>query len=66
MDIATDIFEIIAEQEQRLWQDALNEENLEDVRHTPQLFQEINREMMCDIQQLLGRLIAKSEQLLGK
>ena len=38
--------------------DALNEENLEDVCHTPQLFQEIDREMMCDIQQLVSRLIA--------
>ena len=65
MDIAIDILEI-PEQEQRLWQDSLNEENLEDVRHTPQLFQEIDREMMCDIEQLVGRLIAKSEQLLGK
>ena len=64
MDMNTDISEV-AEQEQRLWQDALNEENLEDVRQTPSLSQEIDREMMCDIQRLVGRLIAKSEQLLG-
>ena len=64
MDMNTDISEV-AEQEQRLWQDALNEENLEDVRQTPSLSQEIDREMLCDIQRLVGRLIAKSEQLLG-
>ena len=63
-DMTTDISEV-AEQEQRLWQDALNEENLEDVREIPPVSQEIDREMMCDIQRLVGRLIAKSEQLLG-
>ena len=63
-DMTTDISEV-AEQEQRLWQDALNEENLEDVREIPPISQEIDREMMCDIQRLVGRLIAKSEQLLG-
>lgn len=64
MEVTTVISEV-AEQEQRLWQDALNEENLEDVHKTPLLSQEIDREMMCDIQQLVGRLIAKSGQLLG-
>ena len=63
MDMTTDISGV-AEQEQRLWQDALNEENLEDVCITPTLSQEVDREMMCDIQRLVGRLIAKSEQLL--
>ena len=61
----TAIYEI-AHQEQRLWQDALNEENLEDVRHTTPVSQDIDREMMCDIQRLVSRFIAKSEQLLGK
>ena len=56
----------IAQQEQRLWQDAVNEENLENVRHTTSVPQDIDKEMMCDIQRLVGRLIAKSEQLLGK
>lgn len=56
----------IAHQEQRFWQDALNEENLEDVRHTTPVSQDIDKEMMCDIQQLVSRRIAKSEQLLGK
>ena len=64
MDMTTGILEV-AEQEQRLWQDALNEENLEDVRETTPSYSQIDIEMMCDIQQLVGRLIAKSEQLLG-
>ena len=62
--MTTDILEV-TEQEQRLWHNALNEENLEKVRQTPSSPQEIDREMMCDSQQLVGRLIAKSEQLLG-
>ena len=61
--MTTGILEV-AEQEQRLWQDALNEENLEDVRETTPSYSQIDIEMMCDIQQLVGWLIAKSEQLL--
>ena len=48
MNMTTDILEV-AEQEQRLWYDALNEENLEEVRQTPLSPQEIDREMICDI-----------------
>ena len=54
MNMTTDILEV-PEQEQRLWHDALNEENLEEVRQTPLSPQEIDREMICDIQQLVRR-----------
>ena len=64
-DMTTDVYEI-ADQEQRLWQDALSEDNLEDVRSIPPSSQAIDKQMMCDIQRLLGRLIAKAEQLLGE
>ena len=63
--VALDIYEV-ADQEQRLWEDALDEENLQQVRSIPQSTQPIDSEMMCDVQRLVGRLIAKAEQLLGK
>ncbi len=56
----------VADQEQRLWEDALSEDNLEDVRSVPSSSQPIDSEMMCDIQRLVSRLIAKAEQLIGK
>ena len=62
--MSTDV-QRIADQEQRLWEDALNEENLDDVRLIPPSSLPIDTEIMCDIQRLVGRLIAKAEQLLG-
>lgn len=55
----------IAEQEQRMWEDAL-EDDLDDVQSVPCSSDEIDRQLMCDLQQLVARLIAKAEQLIGK
>ena len=63
--MASDIYEV-AHQEQSLWEDALDEENLQQVCSILQSTQPFDSEMMCDIQRLVGRLIAKAEQLLGK
>ena len=57
----------IASDQSTAWRDALNDENLENVQSVPtQPPQSINPEMYCDIQVLVGRLIAKAPQLLGK
>ena len=57
----------IASDQSTAWRDALNDENLENVRSVPtQPPQSIDPEMYCDIQVLVGRLIAKTPQLLGK
>ena len=64
-DPSTDI-QMVAGQEQRLWEDALGEANLEDVRSISPSSQPIDQEMMCDIQCLVSRLIAKAAQLIGK
>ena len=61
-DTITD-FSTVAGLEQRLWEEALSEENLEDVRSIPSSAQLIDREMMCDIQCLVGRLAG---QLIGE
>ena len=53
-------------QEQTMWEDALSEENLDDMRSIPPSSQLIDKEMMCDIQRLVSRLIAKAPQLIGE
>ena len=55
----------IAEEEERIWSDTLDDEGLEAVRSVPTNSIPVDPEMLCDIQQILGRLIAKAPQLLG-
>ena len=54
-------------QEIEYWQDALDENNMETIRHdaTP-VPVDLDPAMIWDIQRLVGRLIAKADQLLGK
>ena len=59
----------IVEQKTEIWNDALDEEDLDDVRSSNAAAPDhcdINPELICDVQCLVGRLIAKADQLLGK
>ena len=57
----------IATQEEQFWHDALNEEEMEDVRSiAPQPSENVDPEMIWDIQRLVGRLISKADKLIGK
>lgn len=57
---------VVVDEELRAWTDAMNEEDLDVVRSTPvQPSMVLDAEMLCDIQQLLSRLIARAPQLLG-
>ena len=53
-------------QEIQHWQDALDESNIEAIRHdTISAPTDLDPAMMWDIQRLVGRLIVKADQLLG-
>ena len=59
----------IANEETEIWNDALDEEDLDDVRSSGDAatdHSDINPELIFDVQRLVGRLIAKADQLLGK
>ena len=57
----------IASQEGQFWEDAMNEDELETIRSVaPKPPDNIDDKMMYDIQNLVGRLIAKAGQLLGE
>lgn len=62
-DDATDILTVAGE-EQRMWEDDLNEKQMEGIHLVPSSSQSVDSETMC-IQQLVGRLIAKAEHLQG-
>ena len=65
-DIDDEICDIALDQA-TMWKDALNDDDLEEVRSvSTQQPQQIDTEMDCDIQVLVGRLISKAPQLLGK
>lgn len=63
--MATNVYGI-AGQQQKFWQNALSEDNPDDVHSNPPSSQATDKQMMCDIQCLLGCLVAKAEQLLGE
>ena len=58
----------VAAQECQFWEDAVNEEEIDAVRsitsQPPAIT--VNPEMMVDIQQLIARLVAKADKLLGE
>lgn len=56
----------VALEEAQAWCDAMNEDEIEAVRCIPPQSSPIDPEMLCDIQQIVSRLIAKAPQLLGK
>ena len=58
----------IAEQEAEMWQDTVDDQNTEEIRvsNSGESSVDVDLQMICDIQQLVGRLIAKADQLLGK
>ena len=56
----------VADQERQAWEDALDEHDLDAVRSVPaEPSVEVDPEMLCGIQCVVGRLIGKAEQLLG-
>ena len=60
------IEEIIREQESA-WEDATSDEGLEDVRDIPSAsLENVDQAMLCDIQCILSRLVAKAPQLIGE
>ena len=57
----------IAARESRFMEDAVSENNLDDIYTiASQNTETVDPEMIWDIQQLIGRLISKASQLLGK
>jgi len=61
-----DIEDIIREQE-TAWNDATSDEGLDDVRDIPiASHQNIDQAMLCDIQRILSRLVAKAPQLISR
>ena len=61
-----DIEDIIREQESA-WNDATSDEGLNDVRDIPSAsYQNIDQTMLCDIQRILSRLVAKAPQLIRR
>ena len=57
----------VAAQECQFWEDAVNEEEIDTVRSiTSQPPATVNPEMMVDIQQLVARVVAKADKLLGE
>ena len=60
------IEEIIREQES-VWEDAASDEGLDDVRDIPSAsLENVDLAMLCDIQRILSRLVAKAPQVIGE
>ena len=57
--------DMLTEQEEA-WADATSSEGLENVRDIPTVPpQNIDMAMICDIQQIVSRLVGKASQLIG-
>lgn len=61
----TDV-DIIAHEQEQAWRDAVDDTDLEAIRFVPASDCRVDERMICDVQALVGRLVAKAEQLLGK
>ena len=56
----------ISQEQEDAWNDALDEADFDAIRSSPQAPVQADPRMLCDIQRVIGRLVSKSEQLLGK
>ena len=65
-DVSLDTILTVSQEQEEAWSDALDETDLEAVRSIPKSREQVNKVMLCDIQRIVGRLVSKSEQLLGK
>ena len=67
LDHNDNITEIISDL-QEAWHDATDDSNLEEVRDIPAAppHTHLNNSMICDIQRIASRLVAKAPQLIGK
>ena len=58
---------MVAAQEEQFWRDAIAEEEFEAIRSvTPQLPANVDPVLICDIECLVGLLIAKADKLIGE
>ena len=65
-DISLDTILTVSQGQEEAWSDALDETDLEAVQSIPEAHEQVNQVMLCDIQRIVGRVVSKSEQLLGK
>ena len=64
VNISVSITDIMQEQEQA-WRDATDDSDLDAVHSIDEVNSNVDERMLCDIQRLVGRLVAKADLLLG-
>ena len=64
MNVSVAITDILQVQEQA-WRDATDDSDLDAVRSVDEVNSNVDERMLCDIQRLVGRLVAKANLLLG-
>lgn len=57
---------MVSQEQEDAWNDTLDETDFDVIRSSPQVQVQADPRMLCDIQRVIGRLVSKSEQLLGK
>ena len=57
---------MVTQEQEQAWRDAVDDTNFDAVRFLVHSSSTIDQRLLCDIQQLVARLIAKAENLLGK
>ena len=63
--VTPDDIRAILDEQVQAWTDTMDDTDIEAVRSVEESHSEVDPRMLCDIQRLVGRLVAKADQLLG-